>query len=547
MTDALPPESLRLINALKSTDRFGETVKQVKLMETHISWILLTGDFAYKIKKPVDFGFVNFTTLDRRRFFCEEELRLNRRLAPDLYLGVMPITGTFDDPRIDGEGEAIEYAVKMREFPQQALLSQAIEAGRLQAEHIDNLAAVIADFHHRAEVAKTEGATASFGTPGNILKAAWDNFRVLFEQDIDAAGRLQGQSRLPGELLSTDELLKTLLSWTQTQARQLSGRFAERKNEGAVRECHGDMHLGNMLLEDGEIVIFDGIEFNADLRWNDVMSEIAFCLMDLADRRRPDFAHRLLNVYLEHAGDYGGLDVLPFYLSYRALVRAKVAHLGWRQHEESDTAGRAELAGRREDYIGLAESFTTPRRPRLMITHGLSGSGKSFGTQPLIESLGAVRVRSDVERKRLAGLQRSDKSRSELEGGLYSADSTRDTYRHLARCAEQIAKAGFPAIVDATFLKAEHRTWMRELAERLGVPFVILDFRARDEVLRQRIADREQQGADPSEAGLEVLDYQIQTREPLTPEELSFAIAVDTEEPGYAEKLLKTLPGEREA
>ena len=539
MSDSLPPESLRLIHSLQSPASYEHTALRVDLMETHISWVLLTGTYAYKIKKPVDFGFVNFTTLDRRKFFCEEELRLNGRLAPRLYLEVVPVTGTPEAPHMGGAGEPLEYAVKMRQFSQEALLDQAIKTGRLHAEHIDKLAEEIADFHRRIAVARPEGETPEFGTKEQVLAAAWGNFRPLLEQDLDAAGHPIGHSRLPAEFHHSQDQLQQLLAWTQTQGKRLSSRFEERRTEGAVRECHGDMHLGNMLLEDNEIAIFDGIEFNADLRWIDVLSEIAFCLMDLADWNRPDFAHRLLNAYLEHTGDYRGLDVLPFYLTYRALVRAKVAHLGWKQQEETETDIRNKLATRRQEYLDLAAKFTEPGQPLLIITHGFSGSGKTFGTQGLVETLGAVRVRSDVERKRLAGLDRSEKSHSELEDNLYSAASTDATYRHLADCAEHILSAGFPAIVDATFLKAKHRSTMRQLAERLQVPFLILDFQAREEQLRERIAKRLEQGADPSEADLEVLDYQRKNQEPLAPEEQGFVIPVNTEEARFAERLLK--------
>ncbi len=541
MSDRLPPESLTMIHALQSPECYEHAAESVGLMETHISWVLLTGDYAYKIKKPVDFGFVNFSTLDRREFFCAEELRLNRRLAPRLYLEVVPITGPFEKPRMGGEGEPFEYAVKMRQFSQDALLDHAIKTGRLQTEHIDKLAEEIAEFHKRIAVARPEGETCEFGTREQVQGAAWGNFRPLLEQDLDATGRPLGESRLPAEFHDTQNQLQQLLAWTQTQAGRLGSRFEERRQEGAVRECHGDMHLGNMLLEDDEIVIFDGIEFNANLRWIDVLSEVAFCLMDLADRNRPDFAHRLLNAYLERTGDYRGLDVLPFYLTYRALVRAKVAHLGWKQHEEHETEIRHQLASKRQEYLDLATRFTEPRQPMLMITHGLSGSGKSFGTQPVVESLGAVRVRSDVERKRLAGLERTQKSQSGWEDNLYSAASTEATYQHLTDCAEHILAAGFPAIVDATFLKAKHRALMREMAGRLNVPFLILDFQATDEQLRERITERLNQGADPSEANLDVLDYQIKNREPLTREEQAFVIPVNTADADFAERLRNDL------
>lgn len=537
----LPMDSVRLIESLKSPAIYGERVDQVELLETHISWVLLAGESAYKIKKPVDFGFVDFTTLDRRKFFCEEELRLNRRLAPDLYLAVVPITGSIENPQIAGDREAIEYAVKMRRFPQEALLTHAIENGTLHPEHIDKLAQDIADFHKKVAVARPSGETSDYGTRANILSDAWDNFRVLLGAEIDLEGQILSESQLAEDFQSTHGSLLGLLAWTKSQAKRLSKRFEDRRNEGAIRECHGDMHLGNMLLENDEVVIFDGIEFNAELRWIDVMSEIAFSLMDLADRDRRDYAHRLLNIYLEHTGDYPGLDVLPFYLTYRALVRAKVAHLASAQHDSDEPGLSQELVTKRREYIDLATKFIKPGNPRIIITHGLSGSGKSFGTQNLVESLGAVRVRSDVERKRLAGLDRLENSPAKRADDLYSSISTDATYQHLAKCARHIIAAGFPAILDATFLKANHRDMMRELAEHLSVPFVILDFEASEEQLRQRIANRLTQGADPSEANLDVLEHQLETREPLKPEEQQFVIPVNTEEANFRDRLLARL------
>jgi predicted kinase len=292
-----------------------------------------------------------------------------------------------------------------------------------------------------------------------------------------------------------------------------------------------------MILDDVEIVIFDGIEFNPELRWIDVMNEIAFSMMDLADRNRPDYAHRLLNVYLEHTGDYSGLDVLPFYITYRALVRAKVAHLGFKQHEKSETSIRKELATKRQEYINLALKLIEPKKPLVIITHGVSGSGKSFGTQSLVESLGAVRVRSDVERKRLAGVTRLEGWCLTFKGDPYSSAATESTYRRLADCAEHIITAGFPVILDATFLKARHRAMMRVLAERLQVAFLILDFEATDEQLRERITKRMNEGRDPSDANLDVLEQQIKTREPLTPGEQEFVISVNTQQANFAGEL----------
>src|SRR6266516_4567782 len=275
--------------------RFGPDCEQVTVLETHISYVLLTGRYAYKLKKAVDFGFLDFTTLAARRHFCEEELRLNRRLAPALYLDVVPITGSVDAPIVGGDGIAIEYAVKMGEFPQDALASGLLTRGELVPADIDALAAMVAAFHGAIEVA---AAGAGFGAPEGILQRAQDNCSALLPLLDDPAERAHAARR---------------------------GAFLRRVEEGFVRECHGDLHLGNIARIDGELTIFDCIEFNPALRWIDVMSEVAFTVMDLEDRGRADLSHRFLNAYLERTGDYSGLAVLRFYLVYRALVRAKIA------------------------------------------------------------------------------------------------------------------------------------------------------------------------------------------------------------------------------
>jgi len=542
MTDSLPPESERMIQSLHSPTCYPETVERVELIETHISWVLLTGKYAYKIKKPVDFGFVNFSTIKRRKFFCDEEIRLNGRLAESIYLGVVPISGTPEEPRVEGDGAPLEYAVKMRQFPQEALLSRAIENGNLHREHMETLAEEIADFHGRIAVASPGEESWQYGTPEKVVGAAYENLRTLLEQDLDASGSLVGEDRLHRELRSSRSRLHMLLDYTRSEAARLSERFEQRRREGAVRECHGDMHLGNMLLDGDDVLIFDGIDFNADLRWIDVQSEIAFCVMDLFDRNRRDFAYRLLNGYLERTGDYAGLDVSPFYLTYRALVRAKVAHLGWQQHGEDESEIREKLRDSRQDYLDLATSLAVPEPPpQLLITRGVSGSGKSFGTEDLIESLGAIRVRSDVERKRLAGMDRLDQSHSKVKNDLYSEGFTRQTYQHLAECAEAILRSGFTAIVDATFLKTDQREMMRSLANRLDVPFHLLDFQADEEQLRERISKRLEAGADPSEANLDVLNLQLRNCEALTPEEQANAIPVNTAEPEFASRLLEAV------
>jgi hypothetical protein len=503
MNDTLPT----LIASLRDPARYPHAVRQIDVIETHISWVVLAGEFAYKIKKPVNLGFLDFSSLDKRRFYCEEELRLNRRLAPGLYLDVVAITGTAEQPVFNGAGEAIEYAVRMTRFPQEALLDRLLEQGALTPQHIDALAAEIAAFHGTVAVA---GADSPFGAPQRVLTPAIENFRqirALPDSHADLAA------------------LDALQAWTEGRYSALEQTLARRKRDGFVRECHGDLHLGNVALIDGRITLFDCMEFSENLRWIDVMSEIAFLVMDLLDRGRVDLAYRALNAWLEATGDYAGLAVLRFYLVYRAMVRAKVnairaAQAGLQPDE------RASVMERYRGYIRLAQGFAAESRPLLAITHGLSGSGKTTATQLLLESIGAVRIRSDVERRRLFGLAAHERSRSGVASGLYGADATGLTYRHLETLAGAIVRAGFPAIVDAAFLQRAQRDGFRQLANTLGVPFAILDFPADEATLRQRIAARMAQGRDASEADLAVLEHQFATEQPLAADEIPLTIDV---------------------
>ncbi len=499
----MPHDVDQLIQALQSRRAYPHEVPEVQLLETHISWVLLTGDYAYKIKKPVKFDFLDFSALELRRHYCEEELRLNRRLAPDLYLDVVPITGTVDAPVVGGGGTPIEYAVRMRQFPQEELLSARIADERLTAAHIDLLAAEAAEFHESLPPAAED---CRHGTADVVLRDALGN--------LDALDRSVSGVRLRSSLVE-------LRNWTEREFAWRHADFEQRKHHGFVRECHGDLHLGNMVLLGQKVVLFDGIEFNEELRWIDVMNEAAFATMDLEDRGRPDFAHRFLNRYLEHTGDYAGLSVLPFYLVYRALVRAKVAAIRCEQkpHAAGDLRKlHAELAG----YVQLATRYTRARDRRLLITHGVSGSGKSTGTSALVEDLGAVRVRSDVERKRLFHVRPEQRAEAPPQAGLYSPDATERTYNRLAECTEQVLHGGFTAIVDATFLKAAERRRFRRMADDWQVPFGILDFTADEAELRARLRRRSGDTSEVSDAGELVLEHQLQTQEPLTKEETDF-------------------------
>lgn len=511
-THTAPP----LFAALLDPVCYPHPVAGVRVLETHISWVLLTGEYAYKIKKPVALGFLDFSSLELRRRYCEEELRLNRRLASELYLDVVEIRGTPAAPRIGGDGPLLEYAVRMREFPQAALASRALAGGAFGPAEVDALAALVAHFHEEAPRAREK---ERFGSPDAVQADALQNF----EQMLPLV-----------KSTPDDRALRELRRWTEREFAARGGALAARRQQGFVRECHGDLHLRNIVLLDGRPVPFDCIEFNEGLRWIDVMSEVAFLAMDLEDRGRRDLAWRFLGRYLEATGDYAGLAVLPFYLVYRALVRAKV-HLLRSRQSGLRRPERARLARAFEDYLRLAARLAVPRHPALLLAHGLSGSGKTTFTQTLIEALGAIRVRSDLERKRAHGIAPLASSGSGVGKGLYSAVVNTATYRRLGELAQEALRAGFPVVVDGAFLKRDERDAFRAIAERLEAPFVILDFHAPLEMLRERIALRLARADDASEADLAVLDHQIGAREPLTPAEQAAAFAVDATKPASDE------------
>jgi uncharacterized protein len=492
-TDALTSHA-RLIEALHATRPFGHPVLRVEAIETHISTVLLAGEFAYKIKKPVDLGFVDFTTLEKRRRCCEDEVRLNRRTAPQLYLGVVPITGSIEHPAVAGEGEPIEYAVKMRRFAPEATLDELARNDALVPEHVDVLATLVAELHRSIPVAAPD---SGYGAPGAIREAALDNFR---------------QMRLRVDYRPNVERLARLRAWTEGAHDRLAPTFEARRRLGFVRECHGDLHLGNVALIDGNPVPFDCIEFSAPLRWIDVMSEVAFAVMDLLAHDRKALAFRFLNRYLEETGDYEGVAVLRFYLVYRALVRAKIAAIR-RQGAHLET------------FVRLAEALAAPAHPALVITCGLSGSGKTTVARSLAGSLGAVHIRSDVERKRLHTIRPQERAGTSIDAGIYASPATAATYERMAQLARAILPEGFPVIADATFLRRAQRNAFRDLARRKGARCVIVRCEAPVDALRTRLLERVQDASDATPA---VLERQLQSREGFTPAEIERAVVCDT-------------------
>lgn len=503
----------RLIDALHNPSVWPDHPDKVECVETHISWVLLTRDFAWKIKKPVRFRFLDFSSLTQRKHFCEEELRLNRRTAPELYLGVVPICGDARHPTIGGEGEPLEFAVQMRRFDDSCELARISNEGRLSPDLIDSLAETIADFHGTLSPA---GLDSPYGLPADIRKDALENFATI-----------HGLSEDDSE--PTDAIAR-LKDWTEAEANRLERFFQRRRQDGFIRECHGDLHLGNIVELDTGPRLFDCLEFNDRFRWIDVISEIAFLLMDLEEHGHEEFARRLLNRYLERTGDYAGLPGLRFYLVFRALVRAKVDLI--QLQDDSQTEAHRRLL-RREfgGYLSIARHDASASRTALILMHGVSGSGKTVFSQQLVESSAAIRIRSDVERKRLFGVSESSRLEGTDATRLYSDDASRKTYDRLELLASTVINAGFPVVVDATFREPDQRERFRQLAGSLGVPFRIIACTAPEKELLARVATRQSAGRDASDAGTLVLQQQLQMETGIEHEPAFEIVSVDTTDP----------------
>lgn len=506
--------SQSLIAALQNPALFPHAVDRFELIETHISWVLLTGPFVYKFKKPVNFGFLDFTTLAAREHFCQEELRLNQRLTNDLYLEVIPVTGSVESPRLGGEGEVIEYALKMRQFPQSGLLSTLQANGELMPTHIDQMAAQIGRFHNQAPVV---GDDNELGSPDSVMAPVLQNFEQIRPLISEKSDLLQ---------------LDALQAWAESSFQRLKPLLARRKTEGFIRECHGDIHLGNITLIDNQVVIFDCIEFNEPFRKTDVYADIGFLAMDLEDRGLKSLSRRLITQYLELTGDYQGLELLNFYKAYRALVRAKIALFSL--PADADPVQRGATLRQYRNYANLAESYSAIPSPFLVITHGVSAVGKSHVAMRLVEALGAVRLRSDVERKRLFSEQTAD-------NGLYATESSQATYTRLHELAASALRAGFPVVIDATYLKRDQRDGAAKVAETTGVPFLILDCNAPQAVIAGWLAQRQTENNDPSDATLAVIEAQQASREPLDAEETLRSKRVETNQSGDLDDLIKNI------
>ncbi len=490
---------------------YPHPVAAVELVQTNTSLIALTGRYAYKIKKPVALEFLDMRTLERRRFLCEEELRLNARLAPYLYLEVVPLVRDAAGVRVGGPGEAVEYAVRMRQFDRTQELAALLERGEVGAEEIAALGERVARFHLAAAPAAGERAHAA---TDRMRDAALGNLATLLAH-MDAGLDIAD--------------LGALIDWTHDFLRQRVDGFRGREAAGFIRECHGDLHARNITRWQGALTPFDCLEFDPGLRWIDVMNDTAFLVMDLCAHSRKDLGAVFLNRYLETTGDYGGVPLLPFYAATRALVRAMVDALA----AESDAGVAPQYGARFESRVRAAASFMRPQPPLLIVMHGPSGSGKSWLSERLVPAAGAIRIRADVERRRL------------FSAVAHTPRENERTYARLLECADACLQGGMPAIIDAASLRRAARDPFHELAARAGVQLLWVSCIAPKPVLLKRIDRRRAAAEDPSDADRAVLESQLETLEPLGEDECAQAVEIDTRDPGAIDQVLAAIARRR--
>lgn len=504
-----------VVAALSQPAAYPYPVSGVEVIQTHISVVFLAGDYVYKLKKPVDFGFLDFTTPRRRLAACRAEVRLNRRLCSDTYLGVVPVRETSDGLRFEGtRGRVVDYAVKMRRLPEERMLDRLLPAGLVDGAMIDGLAGVIARFHDRAE----RGPRIDrYGSPRVIARNWQENFdqtRPFVGTTLDA-----GQ----------DERIRAWVAAFQCDARPL---FERRVREGRVRDCHGDLRLSAVCFRaPGDICVYDCIEFNARFRYSDVAADVAFLVMDFDRHDRPDLGRRFVRQYVAASGDVGLLGVLRFYQCYRAFVRGKVESFQTAE-PEIPTAQRERAAERARRAFALADEYTTREdRPRLVVMAGLSGTGKSALAARLAAGLGATVVASDVVRKALAGHAPTERLGSAFGGGIYTAEQTERTYAAMLAEAERLLDAGESVILDATYARARHRQAARDVASRAGASFSCVECVADDETVRARLLARESDPTAVSDAGLAVWREQRRRFEPVVELGAGEHVVVDTAQP----------------
>lgn len=476
----------QLIRALQNPKIYPEQPPKVELVQTHISAIFLVGDRVYKIKKPVDFGFLDFTTLEKRKYFCEQEVALNRRLCPEIYLGVVEIKGQDGQIFIGQEqGEVIEYAVLMKKLPSEKMMDRLLAQGKVSAATLQRLASKIASFHKQA---KSDEEISAYGQ----LQVIQQNIEENFVQTEKYVGTC-----LPPN--SFQEIKENTYRFLENK----KNLFKQRITSGMIRDGHGDLHLQHICLTD-EILIFDCIEFNDRFRYGDVAADIAFLLMDLDYHGFPMLSAELAAYYLRDTKDWPLYLLLNFYKSYRAYVRGKVTSFRLEEKEISPPE-KESILKEAQRYFSLAHYYAQKLNvPTIFLMGGLIGTGKSTVARALGNLFHWPVLSSDVIRKELANLPPQTRCLENFQQGIYAPDFSQRTYQTLYAQAEQILRAGNSVIIDASFNKKKYRAMGMELASKIGANIFFLECTCPAEEIKKRLARRASDIQEPSDGRWEI-------------------------------------------
>ncbi len=502
----------KLINQLLKPSTYPDVTRNVTLLQTHISFLFLTDDYVYKIKKPVDLGFLNFTTLDRRRFYCEEEVRLNRRLCPDVYLGVVQIRESEQGITFNGSGIIVEYAVKMRRLPEHRMLDRLLQEDKVEENDVRRIEATIARFHETAERSTEIDRYGDL----SVIKHNWDeNFRQIAD--------------FIGVTISRQDM-DMIEEWVYFFLSHREKLFAERVDGGFIRDCDGDIHAENICLGD-KICIFDCIEFNERFRYIDTAADIASLLMDFDYHNKRSFSDIFIAEYRTLSGDTGMLQILEFYKLYRAFVRGKVE--SFKLHDRDMTSDEKTSAREKAiRHFRLARGYILRKKlaPALILFSGLMGTGKSTLASEIAFEVGLDLVRSDVVRKKIAGIPATERDFSGYNTGIYSADYSKETYGRLLKTAEKTLSSGSGIVLDASFRRRSDREPFRLLAQKLNIPFFIINTSCADELVKQRLTSRMSNVKEPSDGRWEIFYNQKAEFECITENEGEH-IVLDTSRP----------------
>ncbi len=505
MASARPP----LVQALLQPEAYPEGDGPIELLETHISYLFLTPRHVYKVKKPVNYGFLDFTTLEQRRYYCHQEVELNRRLSPDVYLGVVEVRTSQGEYAVEGPGETVEYAVKMSRLPHDRLMSSLLQQHRVGEEDVRRLARKIADFHAQAETGPEITRLGGFAT---VRQNVEENF---------------AQTRGYVGLALSQDAFDDLEAYSQAFMKVKEGLFRRREAAERVRDCHGDLHTAQIFLDDG-ISIIDCIEFNQRFRYSDTVADLAFLAMDLDFYGRQDLSRLLVDTYAEASGDSGVLELMAFFKVYRAYVRGKVTAFRL-DGQALAPEERQQVLSLAQAYFRLAHSYAAPlARPALVLVCGLMGTGKSTVAGELARRWDLSLITSDLVRKEMAGMAPTEHEYVPFGQGIYGPEFSRRTYEALLQRAEGELRRGRSVVLDATFHRREERALAAALAERLGVDLWVAECVLGEDEVRRRLEERVRQGGSISDGRWELYHQQRDEWEPVGEAPANRYLRVDT-------------------